>query len=134
MDTGPTFEQFVIWKTPEFQNSKVVSRNDNLVETIAANTTDWGPVMSRAMLVSLVSSEVTSVKFKKKYLFNIITTRLKSLSVIYPRVNSVIPDLTNQQQQQHYNSDICKVAWLLHCKVALLLHCEVAWLLRCNVA
>jgi hypothetical protein len=36
------------------------------------------------------------------------TTRLKSLSVIKPRVNFVFPDLTNQQQ--HYNSDFCKVA------------------------
>jgi hypothetical protein len=40
----------------------------------------------------------------------------KSFSNLAARVNSVIPDLTNQQQ--HYNSDFCKVALLLRCEVA----------------
>jgi hypothetical protein len=42
--------------------------------------------------------------------------------------------LDNLTNQQHYNSDFCKVAWLLRCKVVLLLGCKVAWLLWCKIA
>jgi hypothetical protein len=52
--------------------------------------------------------EFIGKKTTMKFLSNLLLTRLKSLSVIKPRVNSVFSDLTNQQQ--HYNSDFCKVA------------------------
>jgi hypothetical protein len=39
-----------------------------------------------------------------------------------------------QQEQQHYNSDFCKVAWLLRCKVALLLRgCVIVALQSCVI-